>query len=173
MKSSTFPALLALIIIGVTSTACSAIVIVAAATTNNNDIISASYAIPESVTNDTTSTTTTTHHTTSSSLLFYMPAGCDCKLSGRATSNDDQQQCNQFDCQCQCDLTAGVCDINCCCDPECSSDEISTFSGCLDEGGSSPIVKMCVERPPSLEDVNLHYPLRLSDSPEVRCFVTM
>ena len=168
MKSSTFPALLALIIIGVASTACSTIVIVAAATTNNNDIISASYAIPESVTNDTTSTTTS-QDLTSLSPLFYMPTGCDCKQSGRATANDDQQQCNQFDCQCQCDLTAGVCDINCCCDPECSSDEISTFSGCLDEGGSSPIVKMCVERPPSLEDVNLQYPLRLSDSPEVRC----
>ena len=168
MKSSTFPALLALIIIGVASTACSAIVIVAAATTNNNDIISASYAIPESVTNDTTSTTITSQDRTSS-LFFYMPAGCDCKLSGL---NDEQQQCNQFDCQCQCDLTAGVCDINCCCDPECSSDEISAFSSCLDEGGSSPIVKMCVERPPSLEDVNLQYPLRLSDSPEVRCFMT-
>ena len=98
-----------------------------------------------------------------------MPTGCDCKQSGHAAANDDDQQCNQFDCQCQCDLTAGVCDINCCCDPECSGDVISTFSSCLDDGNPTPIVKMCVERPPSLEDVNLQYPLRLSDSPEVRC----
>jgi len=61
--------------------------------------------------------------------------------------------------------------VNCCCDPECSSDEVSSFSGCLgsSEGTSSPFVKMCVERPPSLEGVNLQYPFRLSGSPEVSC----
>ncbi|KAL7540756.1 hypothetical protein ACHAXR_010358 [Thalassiosira sp. AJA248-18] len=91
-----------------------------------------------------------------------MPSGCTCKKTGHV--NDEQ--CNQFDCQCQCDKTAGVCDVNCCCDPECNSDEILAFSSCLDEGGPSPIVKMCVERPPSLEDVNLQYPLRISDHPD-------
>jgi len=63
--------------------------------------------------------------------------------------------------------------MNCCCDPECSSDEVSSFSSCLgsseSEVTSSPLVKMCVERPPSLEGVNLQYPFRLSDSPEVSC----
>jgi len=61
--------------------------------------------------------------------------------------------------------------MNCCCDPECSSDEVSSFSSCLDSSKamSSPLVKMCVERPPSLEGVNLQYPYRLSDSLEVSC----
>ena len=61
--------------------------------------------------------------------------------------------------------------MNCCCDPECSSEEVSSFSSCLDgsddKGMSSPLAKMCVERPPTLEGVNLQYPFRLSDSPEV------
>ena len=60
--------------------------------------------------------------------------------------------------------------MNCCCDPECSSDEVSSFSSCLDsDETTSPLVKMCVERPPSLEGVNMQYPFRLSDSPEVSC----
>ena len=68
----------------------------------------------------------------------------------------------------QCDLTAGVCDLNCCCDPECTNND--AFSSCDEEGGPSPMMKMCVERPPSLEAVNLQYPLRLSDHPEVSRF---
>lgn len=97
---------------------------------------------------------------------FFMPAGCTCKVSG---ANNDEQ-CDQFDCLCRCDVLAGACDINCCCDPECDSDEIASFSNCLDRGESSTEVRMCTERPPSLEAVNLKYPLRLGDSPEVRRF---
>ena len=97
---------------------------------------------------------------------FFMPPGCVCR-SGLEFQSINDDQCDQFDCQCLCDITAGACDINCCCDPECSSDEISTFSRCLNEGSPSPMVKMCVERPSALEDVNLKHPLRVSDSPEV------
>ncbi len=97
---------------------------------------------------------------------FFMPAGCTCKISG--ASNDEQ--CDQFDCLCRCDLLAGVCDINCCCDPECDSGDISSFSSCLDEGESSTELRMCTERPPSLEVVNAKYPLRLDDYPAVRWF---
>ena len=97
---------------------------------------------------------------------FFMPAGCTCKVSG---ANNDEQ-CDQFDCLCRCDVLAGACDINCCCDPECDSDEIASFSNCLDRGESSTEVRMCTERPPSLEAVNLKYPQRLGDSPEVRRF---
>ncbi|XP_045171552.1 tectonic-2-like isoform X2 [Mercenaria mercenaria] len=32
---------------------------------------------------------------------------------------------------CPCDLTQGSCDINCCCDGSCSSDEKKTFDGCI------------------------------------------
>ncbi|VDI62598.1 tectonic-2 [Mytilus galloprovincialis] len=32
---------------------------------------------------------------------------------------------------CPCDLTGGVCDINCCCDTDCTSSEQETFSRCI------------------------------------------
>lgn len=91
------------------------------------------------------------------------PPGCTCKQSDFI----DGQQCEQFDCHCKCDLTAGVCDINCCCDPECHLAEIASFGSCLDEGSVSPISKLCVEGASQLEDINLKYPFRISDSPEV------
>jgi len=145
------------LLVGAASTACT-FATADSTTTSNNGLTS--YEIPNHIiSNDTLTTTTSTSS-------FYTPSGCECKTS----ANDGQ--CNQFDCLCSCDLTAGVCDMNCCCDPECSSDEASSFSSCLDsdDGGvSSPLVKMCVERPPSLEGVNLQYPFRLSDSPEVSC----
>ncbi|XP_033120280.1 tectonic-1-like isoform X2 [Anneissia japonica] len=34
---------------------------------------------------------------------------------------------------CTCDLTGNACDVNCCCDPDCSADDILTFSFCADE----------------------------------------
>ena len=144
------------ILVGAASTVCT-FATSTTSTTSNNDL---SYEIPNHISNDTLSTT-------SSSPFYKTPPGCDCKTS----ANDDDEQCNQFDCLCSCDLTAGVCDMNCCCDPECSSDEVSLFSSCLDsdEGTSSPLVKMCVECPPSLEGVNLQYPVRLRDSPDVSC----
>lgn len=146
------------LLVGAASTACT-FATANTTTTSNNDLTS-SYEIPNHISNDTLSTT-------SSSPFYKTPPGCDCKTS----ANDDDEQCNQFDCKCSCDLTAGVCDMNCCCDPECSTDKVSSFSSCLDSDGveSSPLVKMCVERPPSLEGVNLQYPVRLSDSPEVSC----
>ena len=121
-----------------------------------------SYAIPDSVINDSMSRG-------SSTAPFFKPAGCTCKVSG--TVNDER--CDQFDCQCQCDLIAGACDMNCCCDQECSVEDKSLFSDCLDEGGTSSVVKMCAERPLSLEDVNLRYPLRLGDYPEVSLSIEM
>ena len=35
--------------------------------------------------------------------------------------------------KCTCDLTANGCDPNCCCDPECESDDRSAFSTCIDD----------------------------------------
>lgn len=98
-----------------------------------------------------------------STASFIKPSGCTCKVSGAA--NDER--CVHFDCHCQCDLIAGACDLNCCCDQECSGEDLASFSDCLDEGGTSSVVKMCAERPASLEEVNLRYPLRLGDYPEV------
>ena len=146
------------LLVGAASTACT----FATSTTSTTSDNPTSYDIPHHISNDTLSSSTTY-----SSPFYTTPPGCECKTS----TNDDDEQCNQIDCLCSCDLTAGVCDMNCCCDPECSSEEVSSFSNCLDssEAMSSPLVKMCVERPPSLEGVNLQYPFRLSDSPEVSC----
>ena len=162
-----------LLVGGISTTACLA----AAAVADPLSLASSSYTIPESIVNGTATSAIST------TTPFFMPSGCTCKQSSlpsddspAASSNNNDDGCHQFDCDCQCDLTAGVCDINCCCDPECSASEIVPFTSCLDEGeGPSPIVKMCVERPPSLEAVNLQYPLRLSDSPEVSilCLVWM
>ncbi|XP_038669446.1 tectonic-3-like isoform X1 [Scyliorhinus canicula] len=45
---------------------------------------------------------------------------------------------------CTCDLAEGVCELNCCCDPDCSSIDIGAFSSCL--RGSQPVVsQVCVE----------------------------
>ena len=92
---------------------------------------------------------------------FFMPPGCTCKKTGAINNH----QCDQFDCGCKCDLTAGVCDLNCCCDEECGD---HSFFECSDEGGSPPVVKMCVEGVSALEKTNLHFPFRISDSPEDR-----
>ena len=34
---------------------------------------------------------------------------------------------------CTCDLTANGCDVNCCCDKECSSEDRAVFSECEDQ----------------------------------------
>ncbi|XP_072325185.1 tectonic-3-like isoform X2 [Scyliorhinus torazame] len=45
---------------------------------------------------------------------------------------------------CTCDLAEGVCELNCCCDRDCSSVDIGAFSSCL--RGSQPVVsQVCVE----------------------------
>ncbi|XP_067874528.1 tectonic-3-like [Heterodontus francisci] len=45
---------------------------------------------------------------------------------------------------CTCDLTAGVCEVDCCCDPDCSSADIQVFSSCLP--GSEPVISQaCIE----------------------------
>lgn len=59
--------------------------------------------------------------------------------------------CDQFDCGCDCDLTRGACDLNCCCDEECGD---HTFIECLDSTPSTPFNKVCTERASPLEASN-------------------
>lgn len=40
---------------------------------------------------------------------------------------------------CSCDLTSSQCDINCCCDPDCSSEDRLVFSQCDDELSNEPV----------------------------------
>mmetsp|Transcript_9666 Transcript_9666/g.20029 ORF Transcript_9666/g.20029 Transcript_9666/m.20029 type:complete len:677 (-) Transcript_9666:44-2074(-) len=114
------------------------------------------YAIPHDVADISDSVT-------ADNFAFLMPPGCTCKRNGASG-----QQCDQFDCTCQCDLTAGICDFNCCCDVECTEDEVLAFSSCLDEGNPSPMARMCVEGANAFVDINAKYPLSLSDSAEAR-----
>lgn len=54
--------------------------------------------------------------------------------------------CDYFQCVCACDLTAAMCDYNCCCDPDCSSAEISRFednNACAFEGYSLATQELC------------------------------
>ena len=48
------------------------------------------------------------------------PQSCECAESGVSLSS-----CNLFKCKCICDVTAGKCDYNCCCDPDCTADQVS------------------------------------------------
>ncbi len=48
------------------------------------------------------------------------PQSCECAESGVSLSS-----CDLFKCKCICDVTAGKCDFNCCCDPDCTSDQVS------------------------------------------------
>jgi hypothetical protein len=47
------------------------------------------------------------------------PQSCSCAENGVTSTN-----CELFRCNCVCDVTAGKCDYDCCCDPDCSSDQV-------------------------------------------------
>jgi hypothetical protein len=69
------------------------------------------------------------------------PQSCECK-----ESNVQLSSCDLFACTCTCDVTAGVCDYSCCCDPDCSSTQIARFNTldvCLPEGGEQDEVEEC------------------------------
>lgn len=51
------------------------------------------------------------------------PQSCECVESGAQLSD-----CDLFRCTCACDLTAGKCDYNCCCDPDCTTEQKSRFT---------------------------------------------
>jgi hypothetical protein len=64
-----------------------------------------------------------------------VPPSCDCWETGRGDSD-----CEVFDCTCICDLTAGECDHNCCCDKECNEAQRQRFDAiqaCLPEGAQN------------------------------------
>ena len=65
------------------------------------------------------------------------PPGCTCQSAS----------CAQFDCGCVCDLHAGECDANCCCDADCSALELARFSGlgaCLPQGPANLSLASCL-----------------------------
>lgn len=70
------------------------------------------------------------------------PAACSCMEDGVTDAN-----CDVFQCTCACDIQAGVCDYNCCCDPDCSSAQQSRFAdtsaGCDAEGYVDTTTPLC------------------------------
>jgi len=69
------------------------------------------------------------------------PQSCECKEDGVTIKT-----CSIWQCTCACDLQAAICDYNCCCDPDCSDDQVSRFSdlnSCLPEGYGSDTTQYC------------------------------
>jgi hypothetical protein len=46
---------------------------------------------------------------------------------------DPSCQGDRSECECPCDASVGKCDLNCCCDSDCSREEISYFESCGNE----------------------------------------
>ena len=85
-----------------------------------------------------------------------LPQSCKCKESGKAES-----ECTLFECECVCDLTAGACDLDCCCDAECTDAQVQRFSdrgSCLPEGPPDAFVTQCYSAD-KLDAVNPAFPM--------------
>lgn len=83
-----------------------------------------------------------------------VPQGCECAKSGVSEAS-----CDVFDCNCGCDLNAGSCDMNCCCDPDCSAAQVARFEatelGCFSQAGQ-PGFEACY----NAEAVNGRYDMK-------------
>lgn len=86
-----------------------------------------------------------------------MPPGCSCRKTG-----DTDDECELFECGCICDLTAGMCDLNCCCDSECTDSQRERFEDketCLNEGpAAGGEITKCYSTK-AVDQVNHRYPL--------------
>ena len=93
----------------------------------------------------------------------YPPPGCTCISTAAATGSI----CEAYTCGCACDLTAGACDANCCCDTECPAAQISTWQNaglCLPEGQVHTGIQLCtdLDNDPDLVAVNAKYGMSVS-----------
>ncbi|XP_014775388.2 tectonic-3 [Octopus bimaculoides] len=61
---------------------------------------------------------------------------------------------------CPCDLTAHGCDVNCCCDSDCSPDDQKAFSHCI---AFNPIIDDRLCFPENLMTVNVYFKTNVSD----------
>jgi hypothetical protein len=52
-----------------------------------------------------------------------IPQSCTCQETGATPAT-----CSYFLCECTCDLFAGQCDYGCCCDPDCSVDQVISIA---------------------------------------------
>lgn len=94
-------------------------------------------------------------------MIRIYPQSCTCVVSGAL-----KKTCELFKCTCTCDLTAQVCDYNCCCDPDCSNDQVLLL--CTDESILRfPFTCSCLSpllslSPPSGFSILQHQQLRVS-----------
>lgn len=89
-----------------------------------------------------------------------VPSSCDCWETGRAWH---YSKCDIFECTCICDLTAGACDHNCCCDRECSDfqrERFDAIQACLPEGPQHQETTKCYSRE-DVDRVNPKFPLSI------------
>ncbi len=92
---------------------------------------------------------------------FPYPQGCSYQQAGVSAA-----KCKYFRCGCSCDLTAGSCDANCCCDPGCSAEAIKRFEelgNCLPDGAMSDTITKCFSKS-RLNTVNPKFPLKPIDT---------
>ena len=82
-------------------------------TASNTTTMTATTTTTSTTTTTTTATTTTTTTTT----------------SPKPTTESKFDYTNS----CTCDLTLDSCDINCCCDPDCSRNDTQAFSSCIEQ----------------------------------------
>lgn len=55
---------------------------------------------------------------------------------------------------CFCDLTSNACDVNCCCDSDCTEQDKAAFTGCLPESPETPQLTYCISKS-AVQSVNL------------------
>ena len=94
-----------------------------------------------------------------------LPHGCTCQKSGVELST-----CSAFNCDCACDLTTDICDLDCCCDEDCLDKEISGFSICSNVDNTNSIwdgLIMC-NNSKYFSKVKSKYPMKVEESIEVR-----
>jgi len=85
------------------------------------------------------------------------PQACHCIETGVTNA-----ECVVFKCDCTCDLTAGSCDYNCCCDPDCSQAQVEHFENDNDfceVSGSGPASENLCYSTSELQKVNPRSPV--------------
>ena len=95
------------------------------------------------------------------SLDRAMPLGATCK-----EVNVEDGDCDLFAADCLCDVTAGACDLNCCCDTDCDALQIAQFEmrgACVDTGRT--FTNECYSaQDTGLASVNARYPMSSSST---------
>ena len=113
-----------------------------------------------SPTKSSSSSTTSTSTTLASTTTSFLSQNLENLLPEDFHFNLTQYQPGQF---CRCDLLEGACDINCCCDPDCTNDTILAFSHCQDVQVQSYDPKFCFSTQIMIENNTKNSMEKISD----------